>query len=947
MIEVGAVIFGFIVNSVTELPDVEGRMWRMTYEKNGAELVWLERNDEVKTFVISFKTLPEDDTGVAHILEHSVLSGSGKYPVKSPFDELRKSSLRVFMNAMTGRDRTYYPFSTRNNQDYLNLADVYLDAVFDPNAVKSPFAFWQEGWHYEIDEKSGNLSYNGVVYNEMKGVFADPERAAGRDVLSYLYPDTVYGYDSGGKPEAIPDLTYEKFCAFYKKFYHPSNAKIFLDGKVDLPPVLAKLDGYLKRFAGSGNVTAIPVQKPVFCRKQIKYPSTACEKKTILVDAWSAGDFRDIDGGAALDVLEYYLAGTNESPLKKALLSEGLCEDVQLYWYGYKQRPMVLIVRNTTDEAAAKCRDIIRKTLKRLAEEGLDRKRLHAIINKNEFAERELNSSYPRGLVHFSRAMGQWLYGGDPAAGFDLSGIYSRLRQGVETGLFEKCLRENLVDNPHRVEITCSPDRAQIGAESRRTAEALARKKTNMSASDLEKLKNELRELADYQAKVDPQSAKSSIPALSIADIPATGQVVDHAVERDGDRVIFKTAPTSKGVVYFTAYFPIDDLPRPELAKVPMLARLLTKLPTARRDALSLQTELMSTVGRVECSAVAGERGNFFRVKLAVLASKDQEAMELLKEVLLETRYDDVATLAKIHKQQLLSAERNVRTRGDSIARLISARGLGRRRASDDVLHGLAQLEWLQNVKVDAGLAEDLKRLSKRIFVRDGMVLSCTRNISGALGRFLDAVPVQPGGIATQKTDIAFGNCAFDALMIEGDTGYSGTVAALPDGCAFDGSMAVAAKIVSMEYLYREIREVGGAYGTALSFSMSGLLSCYTYRNPTPRESLSVIAKSGNALRAFAKSDLDLDRFIVSTIAGMDPYRTPAGEAFAPVEFYINNRSFADIETFRKQIIGTKREDLLRIADILDRQLPAAAHFIVGGKRQVKDVPAEKIKRME
>jgi len=947
MLEIGTLIYGFCVKSVTALPDVEGRMWRMTYEKNGAELVWLERKDDVKTFVIAFKTLPEDDTGVAHILEHSVLSGSGKYPVKSPFDELRKSSLRVFMNAMTGRDRTYYPFSTRNNQDFLNLADVYLDAVFDPNVLRSPLAFRQEGWHYEIDEATGNLSYNGVVYNEMKGVFADPERAASRDVLHYLYPDTVYGNDSGGKPEAIPNLTYEKFCAFYKKYYHPSNARIFLDGSVDLPSILEKLDGYLKRYDRSDDAVVIPIQKPVSCRKQIKYPSSECERKTILVDAWSVGNSRDVDRRAMLDVLEYYLAGSNESPIKKALLAEGLCEDVQLYWYGYQQLPMVLVVRNTTDEMAAKCREVVRKTLIRLVDDGLDKKRLHAIINKNEFAEREINTSRPRGLAYFSRAMAHWFYGGDPAAEFDISRTYSRLRQGVDAGLFEKCLKEMLIDNSHHVELTFSPDISLKGVEDKRVEDEIARKKSMMSEAEVLSLKKELEELLAYQNREDSKSAKSTIPSLRVSDIPSSGRIVDHVRVDNEDFVAFKTKPTSKGIVYFTVYFPIDDLNAAQLVKVPLLARLLGKLPTCKHDVLSLQTELMSTVGRVEYSTLAEKRGNFLRVKVATLASKDMDTLNLMKEVLCETRFDDISMIAKVHKQKLLSAERNVRTRGDHISKSVASRQISRRWASDDVLHGLEQLKWLQNTEITTDVAKELGELARKIFAGGNIVISYTDNMSteaaSALKTMFNSLDIR----AKSRSEISFADADIEAIEIDGDTGYSGTISTLPDGCLYNGSMAVAAKIISLEYLYKEIREKGGAYGTGMTISPSGRISAYTYRNPTPLKSFDVIVKSGDALRSFLNSDRELDRYIVATIAGMDPYLPPQDEAFELVELYMAGRSFKDKESDRKQVTGIKREKLLMIADMLDSCLKNSKHFVVGGLRQIKDVSIDKVVKLE
>ncbi len=947
LFKIGSIVSGFLVESVTEVPDVGGRMWRMTYEKNGAELVWLERKDEVKTFAIAFKTLPEDDTGVAHILEHSVLSGSEKYPVKSPFDEMRKSSLRVFMNAMTARDKTYYPFCTRNDQDFLNLADVYLDAVFHPNVVRDPMAFLQEGWHYDVDEKTDALSYNGVVYNEMKGVFADPERTAGREALRYLYPDIVYGRDSGGRPDAIPQLTYEKFCAFYHKFYHPSNARIFLDGSVDLPAVLTKLDSYLSAFGWAGKIAPIPVQLPIRKCATIPYPSSVCVKRTILVDAWNVGSFRDLDRQAVLDVLVAYLAGSNEAPLKKALLSRGLCDDLRLYWCDYQQLPMVMIIRNTTDEQAAQCRAVVRQTVEQLLKDGLDCKRLEAIINRNEFDEREVDTSRPRGLVFFSRAMRTWLYGGDPSAAFDLTGIYKRLRSGVSTGLFEKTLKDVFLDNPHHVELTYTPS-ATCGEEiARRRTDELAKRRQAMTEQDFADLKGQLASLAEYQQRVDSQSAKDRVPALRVSDIPVHGQMLEHTISTNGMTTLVKTKPTSDGIVYASVYFPIDGLVQDELVKVPLMARLFGKLPTSEHDAWSLQTELLAKVGEMSFAIVATKRGTFLVAKIAMLASEnDVAAVELLKEILLKTRFDDVAAIAKVQRQKRLAAEREVVTRGDDLGECYAARGLARRWTARDILHGYEQLRWLQQSKVDEAFAQSLAALAKKVFVDDGLVISVTDNISAKAEAMLCSIVPRGTDAMRVVANLECGERNIEGMRIDGDAGYSGTIAALPPSVDFTGSMRVAAKVLSLEYLHKEIREIGGAYGTALAIRPSGLVSCYTYRDPSPATSTKTIRNAGGWLQDFAESNPSLDRYVIATIAGVDAYRSPSSEADCPVGLYLEGRSVEDVERERQEILSTKADDLVAVAKMLQTILPQSRSFVVGGAVQVVPLNAARVEKL-
>jgi Zn-dependent M16 (insulinase) family peptidase len=543
--------------------------------------------------------------------------------------------------------------------------------------------------------------------------------------------------------------------------------------------------------------------------------------------------------------------------------------------------------------------------------------------------------------------MAHWFYGGDPAAEFDIYRTYSRLRQGVDTGLFEKCLKEMLIDNSHHVELTFSPDISLKGVVDKRAGYELARKKSMMSEAEVLSLKKELEELLAYQNREDSKSAKSTIPSLRVSDIPSSGRIVDHVSVANGDSIVFKTQPTSKGVVYFTVYFPIDDLNAAQLVKVPLLARLLGKLPTHKHDVLSLQTELMSTAGRIEYSTLAAKRGNFLRVKVATLASKDMDTLNLMKEVLCETRFDDISMIAKVHKQKLLSAERNVRTRGDNISKSVASRQISRRWASDDVLHGLEQLKWLQKTEITTDVAKELGELARKIFAGGNIVISYTDNMSIEAESTLRTMFNSFDARERCRSEISFTDADIEAIEIDGDTGYSGTISTLPDGCLYNGSMAVAAKIISLEHLYKEIREKGGAYGTGMTISPSGRISAYTYRNPTPLKSFDVIVKSGDALRSFLNSDCELDRYIVATIAGMDPCLPPEDEAFEPVELYITERSFKDKEADRKEVIGTTRDDLLKIAEILHRQLGNSKHFIVGGKSQTKDISVNKIKKVE
>ena len=940
MITVGVTLFGFHVDSMTDVPDVGGRMWRMTYEKNGAELVWLERDDEVKTFVIAFKTLPEDDTGVAHILEHSVLAGSVKYPVKSPFGEMRKSSVRVFMNAMTSRDVTYYPFSTRNDVDYLNLADVYLDAVFHPLTLRDPSAFRQEGWHYEWNKDKRELSVNGVVYNEMKGVFVLPERRAYRELTSALYPDIVYGHDSGGRPEKIPELTYEKYCAFHRRFYHPSNARIFIDGKVQINDILAKLDSHLSGFDRLDIKADIPAQKPVDVELRIPYESAKCENKTLLVEGWSVGLATDPVYCHALDILTKYLCGSNEAPVKKALLEKKLCRDVSMDHIDYREIPLYIIVKDTSEDKLDECRKTLREALVDVCEKGFDKRRLNALINRDEFSERELNTTRPKGLIFFSRALRRWLYGGNPAAAMLLSDIYAKLRAGVDNGMFETILRERILANQHHAEIVMSPD---AGLEKRRIAEDKARMdavRDAMKEADLDQLAEEVAKLKAYQQRKDSPEDIAKIPRLKSSELSQSGIPLLGEVQKENGVVRIKAKTTADGVFYLSMYFPMDDFTAEDLLKMPLFARLLGKLRTSKRSALELQTEIAATIGRISYSTVSTERGRYFKVSVASLIDRKNATIELLKEVLFDTRFEDSSEIEAVLRQTQLTAECDVSSDGRALALCYAKRGIGERWMTSDLLHGERQLRWLQETSANAALMNWYATVATRLFRRRGLVISYTDNLSDeSVNELLSSFD---GGIVEKRKLPIVAN-DLSGFSIDGDTGFAAWVAKLPDGVMVTGAMHVAAKILSLEYLHREIREIGGAYGAMMRVPPDGLVECLSYRDPAPARSLQQMDGIGGALRNFVESGVDIDRYIVATIAAMEPYRSPADEASRVVELFVDGRDEADIERIRREVLATNKAQLLEFAALLEQISATAKTCVVGGDKQVGGSCAEQI----
>ncbi len=936
MLAIGEHFCGFRIDEMNDVQDVGGRLWRMTYEKNGAELLWLERQDDVKTFVIAFKTLPEDDTGVAHILEHSVLAGSEKYPVKSPFDEMRKSSVRVFMNAMTSHDATYYPFSTRNDADFLNLADVYLDAVFHPLVLKDPKAFLQEGWHYELDESNGDLSVNGVVFNEMKGVFALPERRAVRETVNALFPDTVYGKDSGGRPQEITGLTYERFKAFHRRFYHPSNARIFLDGSVNIADALMKLDAFLSAYEWQEVKAEIKLQPPVEIRKKIPYASAAVNNKSILSFGWSAGTMGEPSYVYAVDILATYLCGSNEAPLKKALLVQKLCKDVSMGCFDYQQIPLFLILKDTSIEKVETIRKVLRETLEFIYRNGVDRKRLLSLIDRDEFSVREMNSGRPKGLVFFSRVLRQWLYGKEPLAALKTTEIYKQLRMGVDNGFFERLIHEQFLTNEHRVELSFIPDPTLAMRQAAEEKTVMAVKKQKMSADELNEIFKTVTELQAYQNRNDSAAKLAKLPRISSQDLSPHGVPVNGTVATLNGVTHIVSQPTADGVFYFELYFPVNDLPTDDLVKLPLFARLYGKLKTSRHSAFELQTLIAATIGRMSFSTVSMKRGRYFKVSAAALEDKASTVLELMKEVLFETKFDDVDEIEKILRQKHISAEREILSDGRTLALRVAKRRLDERWAAADILHGEQQLRWLQNQKADNNLLYWCENMKHRLLKREGLIVSYTDNLSAEL---LDTM------LAALGSEKREASCLVplvaehpSAFSFDGDTGFSAWVARLPKGMRVAGPMRVAARILSLEYLHREVREIGGAYGVFMHVAPSGVVECSSYRDPNPSESLKIMNRLGAALRAFVQSGADIDRFVVSTVASMEPYRPPAEKATLFADLFMDERAPEDEERLRCEVLATTTEQLLQFADILDAISPCALTCLVGGEKQVRGI---------
>ena len=922
--KVGETLHGFELKGLTDLPDAAGRLWQMEYVKNGARLLWLERADENRTFLIAFRTLPGDDTGVAHVMEHSVLCGSEKFPVKEPFVELLKSSMSTFLNAMTGADYTAYPVASKNARDYLNLAEVYLDAVFRPLSVKDDWAMRQEGWHDELD--GTNLVRNGIVYSEMKAAFGDPDTVGYHKLKALLFPDNTYGKCSGGDPAHVPELTFAKYQAFHRRFYHPSNAYVFLDGSVDLDATLRLLDSYLSAYDRRTDIATVTPQKPVAAAATLRYESPDETRKTILWDGWASGLSPDGERELALDVITDALADSNEAPLKRALLKAGLCEDVEFGCSGSQQQTVYLKLQNTDPDKADACRRLVRTTLEKTCREGLDRERLAALLDKREFQRREIDNGQ-RGLHFFHVLRNAWMNGQDPTTPLQTTGLFAKLRARLDTGWFEQFLREAVVDNPHHASLTLLP--SKTCARERREVERaeLARLKAAMTPAELAATDRAARDLKARQTAPDRAEDVAKLPRLSLEDIPAEGTLPGCTVSSEHGATVLRPQVATGGIAYLDFCFSLAGLSDDELLDIPFLAHVLGKLATARLGALALKNELDGRLGRFSVGANSHERGPVLVLHTAALAARGADAVRLAREVALTTRFDDASALTDLRRQRQDELERSARAWGGRFADLAAKRNLSASGRIWELFHGMSQLRRLQSAATS-----DLAALARKVFTRERLTLTLAGDLSEAFAaQAVAAWPTQTGGRETSDARQEAKDARRETLdarhktpgvisegyEADGTVGFTSLAAKLPPGQRFSGAHLVAARIVSLDYLWQEIRVKGGAYGGGLTVEPDGTVDFSSWRDPNPARSLATFGAAGRALARFVEAGNSFEKYQVSALAKTEPARSPRDEVRWLRCLYFDGRTEDDLRRQRREILATAPADLTTFAQTL------------------------------
>lgn len=950
---------GFDLLREQALPELNSSARLYRHAKTGAELLSLVNDDENKVFGITFRTPPHDSTGVAHILEHSVLCGSRKYPVKEPFVELMKSSLNTFLNAMTFPDKTCYPVASQNLRDFYNLIDVYLDAVFYPRITEH--TFHQEGWHYELDAVDAPITYKGVVFNEMKGNYSSPDSILDDLSQRSLYPDTLYGFDSGGDPRHIPDLTYEAFSQFHRRHYHPSNARLVFYGDDDPEERLRFLDAWLSAFE------AVPVDSQVTLQPRFAAPRRLTRtfvageaedpsgSKGMATVNWMIGEIPDPETDLGLGILEYVLVGTPASPLRKALVDSGLGEDVAGRGLDDQLRQQMFSIglKGIDPADADKVEALVLDTLRTLAKDGIDKMTVEASLNTVEFRLRENNSgSFPRGIAAMLRALKTWLYDRDPLSPLAFEAPLAALKARVASGerYFEDLIARHLLDNPHRTTLALKPDPEQAEREAAAERARLDAARAAMSAADLAALVEETRTLKRLQETPDPAEALATIPTLALEDLPRRNKLIPVEETRaSGAPVLYHDLATN-GVLYLDLAFDLHVVPADLLPYVPLLTRALTETGAGKDDFVSLSQRIGRSTGGVRpqvwTSAVNGSpvAGARLILRGKAVPEKAGELTAILRDVLLSPRLDNKERLRQIVLEEKASSESGLVPAGTSYVDLRLRASLHEADWAKEQMGGVSHLLFLRRLADDfdaewPALLGALERLRALIVNRAALLCNVTIDAAGwrrfepELASFVAGLPSSPVATSPWRVGNETHN---EGLTIPATVNYVGKGGNLYRfGFKRNGAAQVVTKYLRTTWLWERVRVQGGAYGGFCGLDhRSGNFAFLSYRDPNLLETLDIYDQTPRFLTSGDEPHEDeVRRSIIGTIGDIDTYQLPDAKGFTSMIYRLMGETDELRQRTREEILGAGRGDFRAFAEALE-QVAAQGRVVVLGSEQ-------------
>lgn len=938
------------------IEEVASNVKLLKHIKSGARILLFENKDENKVFSVGFRTPPTDDTGVPHILEHSTLCGSKKFPVKDPFIELLKGSLNTFLNAMTYPDKTVYPVASCNDKDFANLMEVYMDAVFYPNVYLHEEIFKQEGWHYELENVDADIIYNGVVYNEMKGAFSSPEQVVMRESRHALFPDTTYGVESGGDPEFIPNLTYEAFKNFHHRFYSPANSYIIMYGNMNMEEKLNWLDEeYLSKFYVIKVDSHIDYQKPFTTpiHEEIFYPvgkDESLENKTYYSYNAVIGTYEDAKLNLAFQILNYALLEAPGASLKQAIIDAGIGSDILSdFDSGLLQPVLSIIVKDAQSGKEQVLDEVINKTLKELVTKGIDKKSIQAAINYYEFKYREADfGGAPKGLVYGLNAMETWLYDdNDPFTKLEYNAQFSSLKEELNTNYYEELINKYLLNNNHVAYVTVSPSNT-LGAEKEQALkEKLAAYKASLTKEELEKLVNDTKALKEYQATPSTLEELATIPLLTREDIDDKVEPLYNEEQiLDGVKVLKHNVETN-GIGYLNFCFNTKDVPNELIPYVGLLQNVLGYVDTTKYTYQNLTQEININTGGINPRTKIISIGDndvlpLFVFETKALYDKIPFVFDTVKEIITSSKLNNKRRLMEIlgenksQRQMMLMGRGHVASMNRAFSYIRSSSYY------NELVDGISEYQFIEDLCLNfetkyEEIITNLEKVIKLIFRKENLIISYTAT-NNAYDKYLTAFVNSLYKEEVQKGKFEFTpNLLNEGFRTPSTVQYVARVGNFKEVGNYTGAFQVFAMALRYDYLWMQVRVLGGAYGCMSNFTRNGNVYFVSYRDPNLEKTMDVYMNIPNYIDSFNPSTDDLTKYIIGAIGMLDTPLSPKDKGARSFLAYLQNVTYEDLKQERHEVLNVTLDDIKALKPLIEKALNDNALCVIGNENKIED----------
>jgi len=953
-IRIGDIIHNFQVKAITPVNDISAVIYEMEHLGTGTQVVWSKRDEEVKTCLIGFRTIPEDDTGSFHILEHSVLSGSAKYPSKELFLELMMGTYNTYLDAMTASDKTVYLLGSRSEKQFTHLLDTQMDCVFRPAIYDIPNIFRQEGWHYELLNREDPVIYKGIVYNEMKGSHSSPSSVISKALDRLMLPDTCYRYDSGGDPVHIPELTYEKFLSCHSRYYHPSNALIAMDGDLDIENALKLIDEkQLSTFEKLDINPVIGRQESIERPESTVYyeigRSDSPKNRTFAAFGYMLGDYADMKRYYAARILCDYLAGSSESPLSRAVADSGLASGVSVNIRQALQHYINIQVSGTEKAHIPEIERIINTVIAQIAEKGLNRQKLEASFNAQEFEVRTRRTEGSVGLNICRDAISSWCFGSPVCLPLNHSDVFEDLRKKMDEGYFEALLLELFICNREKGRVCVLPS-VNVGTDALNAeAAALAAAKAEWTDEKISEVIRETKDLIEWQSTPDSPEILEKIPSISISDISELPAKNEASVSEENGFTVLHHSGDTGGLMHLNAYFDISDINKEDLPYVSLMASLLGKLNTGRYSAAELQTLVSTCAGRFEIAPEAySPFGKYDRTRIFVSASVSalgqnaENALDLLCEVLTATEFASHDVLRSAVRQGMDKYRADLLGRGPRAAAAVRSRAYTT--TEGVVLEntiGYEYYSWLKKLEIDSeSVCEDIlshmKALAEKMFVRSRLTLSAAgENARDAAASFALKLPEGKASAVSLSSFKPMGPRQEGILIPAAVSFASGCGNIFRYGAEYSGGLSVLSQLLHANHLWKMIRVQGGAYGGGLNVFTNGDVLYNSFRDPTAYRSIDCFNASADFARSFCGSGADLRKIIIGALGNSEGIMGPIARMKAADSDHFCGITYEDRCRMRSEMLNANNEELIKLCAVLDAVKNENAVCVVGGKQHL------------